>query len=158
MSENKPREFWIENGSFVYSCVDNKEQLKGWKSGNKGPWHVIEYSAYLDLQKKYDDLEAEYKKSINTYISDNRAVWTEKAKLEQQIVTLDEGVSHWSHRASMHRAEADTLKQQNAKLVEVLKDLIGHVDASLLFPHKDRIDVFKSEQQARQVLAELGIK
>jgi len=37
---------------------------------------------------------------------------------------------------------------------EALDNLIGHVDASLLFPHKDRIDLFKAEQESKQALSE----
>ena len=38
------------------------------------------------------------------------------------------------------------------KAIEVLENLQGHADASLLFPHKDRIDLFKAEQKAREFL------
>jgi hypothetical protein len=41
------------------------------------------------------------------------------------------------------------------KLREALENLQGYVSASLLFPHKDRVDVFKAEQLARQVLKEI---
>lgn len=41
---------------------------------------------------------------------------------------------------------------------EALDNLIGHVDASLLFPHKDRIDLFKAEQKSRQSLSETNTR
>lgn len=44
---SKPREFWVENGSFIYGCTDKKENLCGWAANGEGPWHVIEKS-YAD--------------------------------------------------------------------------------------------------------------
>lgn len=41
---------------------------------------------------------------------------------------------------------------------EALDNLIGHVDASLLFPHKDRIDLFKAEQKSKQSLSETNTR
>lgn len=46
----KHREFWIERGSFKWNCEENKEMLHGWKVGGIGPFHVIEYAAYEELE------------------------------------------------------------------------------------------------------------
>lgn len=40
--EKKPREFWLERGSFAWACHESKDRLNGW--GN--PVHVIEKTAY----------------------------------------------------------------------------------------------------------------
>lgn len=44
-SEKKPREFWIERGSFVWRCVEDKSNLEGWTLQGS-PIHVIEKSAF----------------------------------------------------------------------------------------------------------------
>jgi hypothetical protein len=49
----------------------------------------------------------------------------------------------------------DKVKEENKKLHEALKKLVGHVGASLLFPHKSKLDLFKSEQEAKRLLEEL---
>jgi hypothetical protein len=49
--------------------------------------------------------------------------------------------------------EIATLKAAVLQLSEALGDLQGHADASLLFPHKERMDLFNSERRARETLA-----
>jgi hypothetical protein len=51
--------------------------------------------------------------------------------------------------------ENEKLKFLLNKAIEALENLQGHADAILLFPHKDKIDLFKSEQSARQTLADI---
>lgn len=52
-------------------------------------------------------------------------------------------------------SEYDKLKALLNKAVEALSNLQGHADASLLFPQKDKVDLFQAEQLARQALTEI---
>ena len=51
------------------------------------------------------------------------------------------------------RKENKKLKAAVLELSETLGNLQGHASASLLFPHKERIDLFESERRARETLA-----
>lgn len=55
-----------------------------------------------------------------------------------------------------HESATERLLGLLEKAIEVLENLQGHADASLLFPHKDRIDLFKAEQKAREFLTTLA--
>lgn len=51
------REFWIERGSYIWRCVERKDDLAGWTHRNS-PIHVIEKSAYdrvVEALKFYAD-------------------------------------------------------------------------------------------------------
>lgn len=44
-------------------------------------------------------------------------------------------------------------KAKAKELIEALENLLGHLDASLLFPHKERSDLVKAESLMRQAIA-----
>lgn len=44
-------------------------------------------------------------------------------------------------------------KAEAKELLEALENLLGHLDASLLFPHKERSDLVKAESLMRQAIA-----
>lgn len=74
----------------------------------------------------------------------------------------EESISYGYHTHVIEYSALELLQKENAELKaqlgiakNALKDLQGHCDASLLFPHKDRIDLLKSEQNARLVLKQL---
>jgi hypothetical protein len=58
------REFWIENGSFIYGCTDKKENLNGWRAGGEGPWHVIEHRALDVCKARIQELETFKKEAL----------------------------------------------------------------------------------------------
>jgi hypothetical protein len=63
----KPREFWIEKGSFMWACYESPDQLKRWHTDSKNPYHVIEYSAYERLERALEiakDKESQFKSTI----------------------------------------------------------------------------------------------
>lgn len=47
----EPRQWIIEQGSFMTRAVEHQYQLHGWKIGG-GPWEVIEKKAFVELQEK----------------------------------------------------------------------------------------------------------
>ena len=59
---NKPREFWISRG--VYDDIIDHEQYTTLADSNEYT-HVIEYSAYEQLQKENEDLEIRLKRAVN---------------------------------------------------------------------------------------------
>lgn len=65
-------------------------------------------------------------------------------------------ITHARSYSSGHEAATERLLGLLEKAIEVLENLQGHADASLLFPHKDRIDLFKAEQKAREFLTTLA--
>ena len=54
------------------------------------------------------------------------------------------------------QSKVNKLESENKIMREALEDLLGHVNASLLFPHKDKMDLLQAEIQARETLSKLN--
>lgn len=83
-----------------------------------------------------------------------------RAHLKEVGIVTESGMASWAKCANAynagHEAATERLLGLLEKAIEVLGNLQGHADASLLFPHKDRIDLFKAEQKAREFITTLA--
>ena len=78
-------------------------------------------------------------------------------KSNESSSTLDENAwSYWYMTANELKKENQELKAKLETAINALEDLQGHTDAILLFPHKDKMDLLKAEQRARQALKEIN--
>lgn len=145
--ENKPREFWIRDQVKNFGLHEGARFVAfdsplGVAYVDGSLHHVVEYKAYEKLQQELESVKAE-----------NYRIRCEKQSDLNKIAESEFNENQANDRLKEARAELAAEKAKAKELLEAVENLLGHLDASLLFPHKERSDLVKAESLMRQAIA-----
>lgn len=135
-----------------------------------------------EMQKEIDRLKYFWKSTLESFekkypitghsnivaltaLTNSFDIYCKNEDLQKEIDDLNKQISYYKNGKQIKEVhyddptpyviENEKLKALLDEAIECLTDLIVHVDASLLFPHKDRTDLFKSEQSAKNKLEKI---
>lgn len=103
----------------------------------------------MDKVIKYEKLQ----KELESVKAENYRIRCEKQSDLNKIAESEFNENQASDRLKEARAELAAEKAKAKEMLEALENLLGHLDASLLFPHKERSDLVKAESLMGQAIA-----